>query len=165
MNKKMRIRELTKLLFAMFAAAICMVLVCTDAFAAVKKGTYDVDNGNLPFTEEELYEQLFDINNKLVIKLDVTKAELAKLQADYSRYSNMGSKSPIYRKADLYITICRSTDEYTYVLKEVGIRMKGNTSRTSFYDSGRGIYNLVHFKLDFQETFDDEAYYMTAAEI
>jgi spore coat protein CotH len=37
--------------------------------------------------------------------------------------------------------------------------MKGNTSRIDFYNQSEGIYNLIHFKIDFQETFDDEEYY------
>ena len=37
--------------------------------------------------------------------------------------------------------------------------MKGNTTRHSFYDDG--ITSLVHFKLDFQETFDDELIYLS----
>ena len=41
--------------------------------------------------------------------------------------------------------------------------MKGNTSRTSFWDSSSGMYNLVHFKISFQETFDDAEYYGSSA--
>jgi DegV family protein with EDD domain len=37
--------------------------------------------------------------------------------------------------------------------------MKGNTSRTDFYNEEEGQYNLIHFKIDFQETFDDKDYY------
>ncbi|MBE5927029.1 MAG: hypothetical protein E7270_08730 [Lachnospiraceae bacterium] len=129
------------------------------AYAALKTGTYNIDTDTLPYTQEQIYNQLFDINNKVEIDIDMSNAELQKMQDDYNKYSNMGSKSPIYRMADLYVTITTSTDKYTYVVDEVGVRMKGNTSRTSFYDSSRGIYNLVHLKLDFQETFDDEDYY------
>lgn len=163
MNRKTKIAQLMKITTVMFAAVICLMITCSDAFAAVKKGTYDIDQGNLPFTQEEIYSQLFDINNKIVIKVDIDKTELSKLQSDYNKYANMGSKSPIYRKCDLYVTICRSTDEYTYVIKETGIRLKGNTSRTDFFNTSSGIYNLVHFKLKFHETFDDEAYYTTDA--
>ena len=45
------------------------------------------------------------------------------------------------------------------VIGEVGVRMKGNTSRTDFYSDDEGMYNLVHFKLSFGETFDEEEYY------
>ena len=130
-------------------------------YAALKTGTYNIDTDTLPYTQEEIYSQLFDINNKIEIDIDMSNAELAKMQADYDKYSGMGSKSPIYRMADLDVTITTDTDKYTYHVDEVGVRMKGNTSRTAFYNSTDGIYNLVHLKLDFQETFDDEEYYGT----
>lgn len=127
--------------------------------AAVKTGTFNVDKDALPFTEEQIFEQLFDIQNKVEINLDISKAELLKLQKDYEKYDAMGSKSPIYRMGDMYVTITTSTTKYTYVIEQVGIRMKGNTTRNDFYDSSRGIYNMIHYKIDFQETFTDEVYY------
>ena len=51
---------------------------------------------------------------------------------------------------DLVITI--NSDQY--YINEVGIRMKGNTSRSNFYDENSGIYNYIHYKLKFTETFD-----------
>ena len=60
---------------------------------------------------------------------------------------------------ELRITITTDKDAVSYQIKEVGARMKGNTSRTSFYNEDEGIYNYIHFKFDFQETFDDEEYY------
>lgn len=119
----------------------------------------NIDTDTLPYTQEEIYEQLFDINNKIEIDIDISDAELKKIQKDYDNYSSWGSKSPIYRKANLNITITTSKDSYTYLIEDIGIRMKGNTSRTSFYDSSEGIYNLIHFKVDFQETFSDKEYY------
>ncbi len=127
------------------------------------KTVFNIDEDVLPYTQEEIYAQLFDINNKVEINVDISDSELAKLQKDYDEYSNKGSKSPIYRKASVDIKITTSKDSYTYHIDEVGIRMKGNTSRTSFYSKSEGKYNLIHFKLDFQETFDDEEYYTTDA--
>ena len=103
-------------------------------------------------TQEQTYEELFDINNKIAVYIDIDESELLKIQKDYEKFSSRGSKSPIYRRCDLIITI--NTDQY--YLEEVGIRMKGNTSRTSFYDENNGIYNLIHYKLKFTETFDSE---------
>ena len=122
-------------------------------------GTYVVGQDALPYTEEEIYQQLFDPYTKVEVDLDMPEEELQKLQEDYERYRNMGSKSPIYRMGDLTITLTTDAGTVRYVIKEVGARMKGNTSRTSFYSSDEGIYNYIHFKLDFQETFDDEDYY------
>lgn len=132
---------------------------------AVTTGTYNVDTDTLPYAQDVIYTQLFDINNKIDMKIDISNEELQKLQDDYNTYEAKGSKSPIYRKADVYITITTSKDSYTYVINEVGVRMKGNTSRVPFYSSSSGMYNLIHFKLDFQETFDDEAYYTDDAHV
>ena len=128
-------------------------------------GTYIVGEDELPFSDEEIYQQMFDPNTKLEINLDMSDKELQKLQDDYERYRNMGSKSPIYRLGNLTITMTTEQGTVSYVIKEVGARMKGNTSRTSFYNSSEGIYNYIHFKFDFQETFDDEGYYGSDAKV
>ena len=122
-------------------------------------GVYVVGEDTLPYTDEEIYQQLFDPNTKLEIDLDMSDEELQKLQEDYERYRNMGSKSPIYRLGNLTVTLTTDRGTVSYLIKEVGARMKGNTSRTSFYNEQEGIYKYIHFKFDFQETFDDEEYY------
>ena len=127
------------------------------------KTVFDIDKDMLPYTQMQIYNQLFDLNNKVELNINISDSELAKIQKDYEYYSSMGSKSPIYRVASVDIKITTAKDSYTYHIEEVGIRMKGNTSRTSFYDKNEGIYNLVHFKLDFQETFDDKDYYGSSA--
>ena len=107
-----------------------------------------------------LFNDLFDYNNHISVNLKISNAELKKIQQDYEKYSSMGSKSPIYRMADLVITITKPDGTSNqYVIEQVGVRMKGNTSRTSFYSSSNGMYNLIHFKISFQETFDDVEYY------
>ena len=122
-------------------------------------GVYVVGRDKLPYTDEEIYQQLFDPNTKLELDLDMSHKELQKLQKDYEHYRDMGSKSPIYRLGTLTITVTTEKGTVSYVIEEVGARMKGNTSRTSFYNEEEGIYKYIHFKLDFQETFDDEQYY------
>lgn len=114
--------------------------------------------------KNDVYQQLFDRNYKVELNLRMEETEIAKLQADYERYSAQGSKSPIYRMADLDVTITAPDGSSTvYTIDQVGVRMKGNTSRTSFYNEDEGIYNLIHFKISFQETFDKEEYYGTDA--
>ena len=122
-------------------------------------GIVDVGQENLPYSEEQLYVQLFDPNNKIEIDLDMPDAELQKMQDDYDRYREIGSKSPIYRKANVRISITNAEGTTVYRIPEVGVRMKGNTSRTDFYNAQDGIYNFIHLRLDFQETFEDETYY------
>ena len=109
--------------------------------------------------EDALFGRLFDLNNKISLRLHMDESQIAKLQKDYENYSSWGSKSPIYRMADLEVTV--GTD--TYYIRQVGVRMKGNTSRTDFYSPKEGIHSLIHLKLDFQETFDDPDYYGSEA--
>ena len=109
---------------------------------------------------ETIYNDLFNINNKIIFKIDISESELNKIENDYQLYSKMGSKSPIYRMCDFNITIENDNSIETYFINQVGIRMKGNTSRTSFYDQDTGIFNLINYKLKFNETFDDEDDYL-----
>ena len=113
------------------------------------------------FDQDELaiYNEFFNVENHISLYLDISASELQKIQKDYEDYSSWGSKSPIYRMADLYVTITKADGtKLEYKIEQVGVRMKGNTSRTSFYDSN-GMYNLIHFKISFQETFDEVEYY------
>ncbi len=136
-----------------------VILALHHASAAPKERVYEVGVDPLPYSDREIYEQLFDLNNKVQVDIQMSDAELQKLQQDYEDYLERGSKSPIYRLCDVTITITTGRNTTVYRIPEVGLRMKGNTSRTSFYDAASGIYNHIHLKLDFQETFDDESYY------
>jgi len=107
--------------------------------------------------DEAQYLDFFDLDNHLTFEINIPDSELALIQSDYEKYSSMDSKSPIYRKCDLVVSI----EDQVYEIEEVGIRMKGNTSRTAFYSSVTGMYDIIHYKLSFQETFDDEDYYET----
>ena len=104
---------------------------------------------------EFTYDDLFNLGNTVDIKVSVSDQELQKLQSDYeTRY-----KSDIYRLADLVtINIINYGTTYTWKFENVGIRQKGNTSRQSIFGGGKEL-NLNHYKLSFDETFDDPAYY------
>ena len=100
------------------------------------------------------------LKNKINVTVNISESELAKIEADYQEY---GSECNIYRLASsVTITIEYPNERETTVatIEEVGIRMKGNTTRHSFYDNG--ITSLIHFKLDFQETFDDSSVYSSS---
>ena len=118
-------------------------------------------SGNMPgqADDEPLYDLLFDPATRVELNIRMEESELQKLQADYEEYDRRGSKSPIYRMADLDITLTTAGGTAAYTIPQVGVRMKGNTSRTSFYSKEDGLYNLIHMKISFQETFDDPQYY------
>ena len=119
----------------------------------------EIGKDPLPYDEIYIYYQLFDKTNRVDVDIQMSNAELAKMQKDFEQ----NYKSPIYRIADVSITITSGNRSITYVIRDVGVRMKGNTSRTNFYDQSKGIYKAIHLKLDFQETFDDELYYGSEA--
>ena len=126
---------------------------------APEKTVWDVEEEALPLSQEALYEMLFSPDTTVSFDLQMSRLELEKLQQDYDHYGSFGSKSPIYRMADLEVTLSQQDKSYTFRIPQVGVRMKGNTSRTAFYSKEEGIYNLIHLKLSFSETFDDQAVY------
>ena len=154
----MRKSRINKLILP--ALLICMLFGCASkpsentssdsSFGATGSATLiNIDTDRLPYNAESVYQQLFDINNKIEVELDISDETLKQLQKDYETYENKWSKSPIYREANLKITITTEKDSITYAIDKVGVRMKGNTSRTDFYDKKEGQYNLIHFKVDF----------------
>ncbi len=133
-----------------------LVLLCLFLSSCVKDDPPKIDD-----PEDEIIEtnftltDFFSMEKPVTIEIFISDDELEKINQDYYRFSEFDSKSPIYRMCDLVITY---GEEEVYI-KEVGIRMKGNTSRRDFYTKKDGIYNLVHFKISFKETFDDEDEY------
>ena len=124
---------------------------------------YEVGKDVLPYSDEEMYKQIFDINNVVDIDIDMSNEEMAKLENDFEYYESKGAKSDIYRMADVTITITLSSNNETirYFIPETGIRMKGNTTRNKFYDTQKNtVYDMLHLKLAFGETFEktDDGY-------
>lgn len=104
---------------------------------------------------DAVYNALFDENSSVSIDIDMSDAEWKKLNNDYVVFNEQNSKSPIYRMADsVTIGIDDGSGMLYYYYKEVGVRMKGNTSRHEFYGND-GFFNNVHMKLSFKQTFDD----------
>lgn len=148
-----------------FAYIILLAMVCsvfTGCDTATPQIEYEDTKGylqddsvfvvgveKLPYSQEEIYQQLFDLKNRIQINIDITEEQLMQLQKDYDKYANMGSKSSIYREASINISITTTTTSYTYHIPHIGVRMKGNTSRTSFYNDCEGQYNLIHFRIKF----------------
>lgn len=138
--------------------ALCILILssCSADIKTNKKNTdesktnktvIDKSKPNKEITEEsKIYDQLFDLNNFVSVKIQISDEELAKIQADYEKYNAKGTKSPIYRRAEkVTITI----GDQVYEIEDVGVRMKGNTSRTDFYSKEKGVYNIINLKLSF----------------
>ena len=62
---------------------------------------------------------------------------------------------------DYYVpcTVVIHVNSETYTFEEAGIREKGNMSRRNCLDGGHfSLNSLVHYKISFKETFDDDEY-------
>lgn len=105
--------------------------------------------------ENKVYDALFKETATVTIDMNMSDAEWKKLNQDYIDFRNKGSKSPIYRMANsVTISIDDGNGLLNYYYEEVGVRMKGNTSRHEFYGDN-GFFENVHYKLSFKQTFDD----------
>ena len=120
------------------------------------KQTEFVDTTGIDDSEtDKYYDDLFDLDNIINVSIEISDKELQKIEDKI--------ESDIYRVADK-VTIKITYPDGNSIEKsiyEVGIKMKGNTSRRHFYNSG-DIYETVHFKLSFGETFDSEAEYSSS---
>ena len=113
----------------------------------------DTDQGN----QKALYNALFDINNKVTFDMNISDDQIKLMQKDYKEGKD------IYRKIDkLTVTVGNKK----YDIYEVGVRIKGNTSRVNIYNNGNvDDRNLIHLKISFKETFDDETEYAGNAKV
>lgn len=120
----------------------------------------NVGNDTIQSNQSAIYDQLFNINNKVTIRFEISDEEMQKLQSDWKRY---GKDASTYRRIDkMTITIGNSS----YDMYDVGIRLKGNTSRMEPLVGGNiNQRNLVNFKISFKQTFDDKTLYGSDAQV
>ena len=102
--------------------------------------------------EKALYYTLWEETTSVRLKVDIAPSELRKIHE--AQESRDVVKQDTYRKCNLTITV-NGTD---YYYDEVGIRMRGNTSRRDFCDESGRIYAYVHYRFNLSETFDGEEY-------
>lgn len=126
-----------------------------DAYKKINLKAPDFTTRKINSKEEVTFEDLFNLGNKVSIEINVSDKELEKIQRDYET----GYKSEIYRIADsVKISLTNYGNTFTWEFDQVGIRQKGNTSRKDVFRDGK-IDGLNHFKLSFDETFDDSEKY------
>ena len=127
-------------------------LPSTNTTVVPSKATTVVSDDATAQYYDDLFLDVFDLNNKVDINIDISDSELKKINDDIMRNT--------YRIANtVEITITYPNGNVlSKSIDEVGIRLKGNTSRTSFLD-GNVIDTNANYKLSFDETFDDEEEY------
>ena len=101
----------------------------------------------------EEYLELFDHSSSISMSLKFSNASLQALSKYGAGYGSIKYQD-LYFPADFSITL----NDKEYSFDEVGVRMKGNTSRAVIVDEYNNLINLCHFKISFKATFDDEIY-------
>jgi hypothetical protein len=104
----------------------------------------------LPASPE--YTKFWAYDSDVRLSLSFTNASLYALSY-YGTHDNL-KWGDVYFPADLTLTV----DGTSYSLTEVGVRMKGNTSRKEFCSESGAISQASHFKISFKATFDDAIY-------
>lgn len=102
-----------------------------------------------------LYNELFNLENKVTVDISMTQDQMNLLQQDYNKYygRDENTKSSVYRMATVTFTV----GSKKYTVEEVGIRLKGNQSLEPLFDGNKP--NICSFKLSFDEAFDDKTDY------
>lgn len=107
-------------------------------------------------SKNDQFNLFFDYTSKIEIKLDFTNKSITNL----AKYAE-GSGNSNYLKNEMYhpctgeITVNGMTNKYY----ELGVRMRGNTSRDTHFIDENGRFvdgHYCHFKISFSQTFDDE---------
>ena len=108
-----------KRLFCLF-----LTLLLLSGCASPVVPTAPTGESALPEGEEaQLYHYLFDLGSRVEIDIQMSGYELHKMQLDYEQYRDRGSKSPIYRMADVVFTITTSSGKtLTHRIEQVGVR-------------------------------------------
>ena len=130
----------------LLAALVLLIGFTTfEDLSETPKVTY---NAGGPF----LYDRLFDLSVHHALTIEMTETEFQGMADDMLAYSAIDDRmrTDHYRHA----TFTYEDDVGKVTLTNVGIRTKGNTTRILPMENGEP--NLFHFKLKFNETFDDE---------
>lgn len=104
----------------------------------------------LPASQE--YLDFFSLDKGLALSLSFKGTSLEDLSSCQKDKSD-SRLHDVYFPADL--TFKMNNVDYTY--NDVGVRMKGNTSRNDIFNNGV-MTNSVHFKVSFKATFDGDEY-------
>ena len=120
------------------------------SYSSVEEPSLGFGEPQKPASQDLL--SLFDLASDIKISINLSK-EAASFMSAYQSSRNDSTYHSVYVPCDLTLSLNGQTYEY----EEVGIRVKGNTSRTKFYEKGE-FTHPVHFKLSFKATFDGAEY-------
>ena len=117
----------------------------SDTYTKLTKKVTSDANGIYQTSYEKGLLEFFNFENKVEVSIDISRVELNKLDDDHNK-NNRES----FRECKLDIKYLGLDFHY----EGVGIRQKGNLSRGNILDGDN--LNLRHYKISFEETFDDE---------
>ena len=112
-------------------------------------------------TTNQTFLDFFNYDSKVEIELKFTNQSIVKLKEYAEGEGNENFiKNEMYHPCTAKITV----NGETTILEEVGVRMKGNLSRDTDFVDNSGHFDtnhLCHFKLSFNQTFEDKSFYYT----
>lgn len=114
------------------------------------KGLNDQTNTNIKDSKE--FTEFWDYSSDIKISLNM-KEDAFKTMCE-TQGSSMPKLADAYFPGDLTIVM----NDETYTFEEVGVRLKGNTSRRSMLDGNGDISKAAHMKISLKQTFDGEIY-------
>ena len=114
-----------------------------------------IDHGDNPvIVDSEEYKEFWNNSSDLSLSIKMSQ-EAADFINNYQYNHDDSTYFDYYVPCDVTITI----NGKTYTFEEAGIRGKGNMSRGHcLVDGNFSLDSLVHFKISFKQTFDDEEY-------
>ena len=121
-----------------------------DELQTIYKSLSKSTKGNITYDVfQEDYEkgllELFNLDNKIELVINISNETLNELNDDYNR-----GNTESYRECSIDVYYLNLRFHY----EGVGIRQKGNLSRGEIITDNK--LNMRHYKLSFEETFDDE---------
>lgn len=101
--------------------------------------------------KDQDYLDFFNHSNKVEVEINISNDSIYHLAQYGVSYFD---RTEMYHPCDVVIKI---NDEIRFDEEEVGLRMKGNTSKNpGFVDENGHLYGFSHFKMSFKETFQEE---------
>ena len=110
-----------------------------------------LDSETMALVSSQEFYDFFNPTTVLNFTLTATYDNLKGLQDCFE--SSTETDNDIYYRANLIVDMAPAVGEAkSYTLNDVGIRMKGNTSRRVFIDETNGaLFDLIHYKISFTE--------------